>query len=230
MTNRKSTLAHALTRCCLPLLGWGLVACGAVPIQITVGESTPAPSEATPTAATTPNGEPQAPSVPPSNPVDLAQSAPAPGLLTAQEIAALQPAQIPIMVPTFLPPGTILISVEAMPPSGRDLGEYVLRYKQPDTEVCIAVEAAGGGFGGPVPSQQIPATLPPWAQNTNPPPQLYWTETGEPDGGFPFPALFSDWIESDQGVFYRVTVPDGPCQFPSPAVANQVLASLRPLP
>ncbi len=159
-----------------------------------------------------------------------------PGELTSEQLAVLRRSELPIALPTYLPEFTEVDQVDAMAPqhNSPDNGaDYIVYYRQPmltgGDSACFELQAASGGFGGPVLPQAINASLPPFAQSiqgyTH---QVFWTETGEAEGPFTEPALFSDWIQGEDGVYYRITSNPGRyCSLLSPEEANLILESLR---
>lgn len=160
----------------------------------------------------------------------------APGQLTPEQMAVLRRSELPIALPTYLPEFTQVDQVDAVAPqhNSPDNGaDYIVYYRQPmltgGGNACFELQAASGGFGGPVLPQSINASLPPFAKTiqgyTH---QIFWTETGEPQGPFTEPALFSDWIQGENGVYYRITSNPGRyCELLSPEEANLILESLR---
>lgn len=159
--------------------------------------------------------------------------------LSPQQVESLQYAGIPVAVPTEVPPGFEATSLDVTPVVADDAfsGGYVIGYRRVDpntgTQTCFEVEAAMGGFGGPVPEYQIDALLPSFAQPLEDMEdytyQLFWSDGGHELEGFPEPILFSDWIRGDRA-YYRVaslTLDDPGCTRIAPEAANQILASLQ---
>lgn len=159
--------------------------------------------------------------------------------LSAHQAEQLQSVGIPVAVPTVVPSGFEVINLEVVPLTPDDIysGSYGIGYRQVasgrSAQACFAIEAAMGGFGGPVPEHQQPASLPPFAQPLEDfedyTYQLFWSEGGRKLEDFPHPILFSDWIQGDRA-YYRVISPvvdDTNCSRITPEKANQILESLR---
>lgn len=159
--------------------------------------------------------------------------------LSADQVQSLRAAGIPVAVPTDLPPGfeVSAISIDPTIPDDPFSGGYVLAYRQVsptfDTPLCFEVEAAKGGFGGPVPEHQTTALLPSFAQPLEDMAdytyQLFWSDGGDHLAPFSSPMLFSDWIRGDRA-YYRIaslTSDDTACAVISPETANQILSSLE---
>lgn len=158
-------------------------------------------------------------------------------MLTVNDMNILRQADIPIALPTYIPEGFQVDYVEAFAPNPSGPGDghgYLITYRQPQlsgTEAaCFEVEASTGGFGGPVPERSQAINPPTFVQDASPPSyQIFWTETGDPDGPFPEPILFSDWIEGD-GAFYRLSsrmTMRRYCNLLRPETARQILESFR---
>ncbi|TVQ21691.1 MAG: hypothetical protein EA367_05440 [Leptolyngbya sp. DLM2.Bin15] len=157
-------------------------------------------------------------------------------MLTADDMNILRQAEIPIALPTYIPEGFQVDYVEAFAPNpGPGSGHgYLITYRQPQlsgTEAaCFEVEASTGGFGGPVPERSQTIDPPAFVQDASHPTyQIFWTETGDPEGPFPEPVLFSDWIEGD-GAFYRISsrmTMRRYCNLLRPETAHQILESFR---
>jgi hypothetical protein len=168
----------------------------------------------------------------------MPQPSPTPdqALLTSEEMNILRQADVPIAIPTVIPPGFQLDYVESSASSGGPGSSrgYLMTYRQPQLSgtgtACFEIEASTGGFGGPVPEQQVTIDPPPIAQSEATSYHIFWTDTGALGSPFPEPVLFSDWIEGHEGVFYRLSsrlhMPRY-CDLLSPEVAHQVLDSLR---
>ncbi|WOD39658.1 hypothetical protein [Nodosilinea sp. E11] len=159
--------------------------------------------------------------------------------LSPQQVASLQYAGIPVAVPTEVPPGFEATSLDVTPVVSDDAfsGGYVIGYRHVDpntgNQICFEVEAAMGGFGGPVPEHQTDALLPAFTQPLEDMEdytyQLFWSDGGNELEGFPEPILFSDWIRGDRA-YYRVaslTLDDPGCTRLAPETANEVLGSLQ---
>jgi hypothetical protein len=159
--------------------------------------------------------------------------------LSPWQVESLHYAGIPVAVPTMVPPGfePTSLDVTPVPPDDAFSGGYVIVYRNVDpnseAQTCFEVEAAMGGFGGPVPEHQIEARLPSFAQPLEDIEdytyQLFWSDGGNGAEGFPDPILFSDWIKGDRA-YYRIasmTLDYTGCTMIAPETANQILESLQ---
>jgi len=124
---------------------------------------------------------------------------PPPGAFLAQlqpdinaELLALE---VPIAIPTYLPPGFDLAAYDTgTRTAGQDAGPYyALIYRNTQAQ-CFAIEAASGGVGGPVLDTRLPIASPLFGdsyvlyagQLTN----LAAAQSAPPD-------LLSDWLAGD---------------------------------
>lgn len=160
----------------------------------------------------------------------------------------------PVAVPSELPGGFELERLEVTWSRGAGAG-YRLHFAGPD-RTCFAIEAARGGFGGPVPERSRPLHPEAFAPAPGEPPyRLYWTEGTAGGGPFPEPTVLSDWLrrpdpeERRQGardrpgrgqaerrehapeeLLYRLVSPVEPglgCARVAPELAARIVESLR---
>ncbi|TVQ53587.1 MAG: hypothetical protein EA366_12800 [Spirulina sp. DLM2.Bin59] len=159
---------------------------------------------------------------PESAPMAMAQAP-----ITPEHLSELRQAGIPIVLPRTPPAG---FQVDGVQVEQKDYGSgYLVTYRQTSGSVCFDVEATNmGGFGGPLPEQIQSIDPPPIAQSSEDEYFLHWTETGEGDGPFPEPTLFSDWIEGRDGVYYRLSSRQHTqnCDLLKPETAIEILSSL----
>lgn len=131
--------------------------------------------------------------------------------LSDGQVQLLSALNIPIVLPAAIPEGfTVLdvnagVSAEGGPGAGP---RYTVTYSGPSG--CFVVESSTGGFGGPLPPNQLPVTIPIFEaiESQVLPPDyeysVFWSDAETPDSPYPEPIIFSDWLEGE-ATFYRVT-------------------------
>jgi hypothetical protein len=131
--------------------------------------------------------------------------------LSDDQLQLLTALNIPIVLPAAIPDGfTVLdvnagVSAEGGPGAGP---RYTVTYSGPSG--CFVVESSTGGFGGPVPPNQLPVTIPIFEaiESQVLPPDyeysVFWSDGETADSPYPDPIIFSDWFEGED-TFYRVT-------------------------
>lgn len=146
--------------------------------------------------------------------------------LTAAQIQRLNALRVKIAVPTYLPTGFRVNRVLIEPcPEGatrcRFGPQYAITYQGPNHS-CFAIEAVGGGIGGPDLASKLPVNSSVFGKNF----LYYGSGTGNPS-----PTMFSDWLRGPE-LFYRfagqgATNKLANCNNISPQEAVRVTESLQ---
>jgi hypothetical protein len=200
----------------------------------------PTPTNATPIGAnptvTTPTVTTPTVTTTSSNPSPASQPAPSPtqanatptgaaaSTLTIEDQTALKALGIAIAVPTDVPPGYTVsqVKLDPCPADSPRSAEGVCRfgpdygivYRNATQDSCFAIEATGGGVGGPGAEYRLPFSIPLFGDGA-----LQFGEgresTKTPSAeqlDSPQPNIYTDWGSKDGGTsgpFYRLAGADG---------------------